>query len=175
MGQTLKSFQPTIQELSQVSNDLKSTIQNEMGLEEFQRDIDSIRNPMRPTPKPLTQASLDADYPLDPGPATGTVDVAAPDRATSGDSASASAASPPAAGAKAATAAAAEEESEAEFAKKMAESKKMAWGSEYPGELSSDAEPPAPKKKALQDMTMAELEAELEKRKDLIKQLSNDS
>jgi len=49
LGKAVRSLQPTIQELASVSNDLKSTIEDEIGLDEIRRDFQGISTP---EPKP---------------------------------------------------------------------------------------------------------------------------
>ena len=44
-GQMLRSFKPTIRELAEVSTDIKSTLKQEIGLDEFQRDLRSVVDP----------------------------------------------------------------------------------------------------------------------------------
>ena len=39
LGKTLRAFQPTIRELSEVSNELKSTLQREIGLDGIQSEL----------------------------------------------------------------------------------------------------------------------------------------
>ena len=193
VGKTLKSFQPTLQELSQVSNDLKSTLQNEIGLDEFQRDINSIRNP---TMLPRQSSSFDNEFKATEratvsgdsasGPAsTSTPTSTTPSTATATPTSTATStpasntdadllalrkafAPPPAPGAG---------NVEEDIEKMRAESAAMAWGN-IPQELSREDATPReekPKKKALEDMTMVELEAELAKRKALIAELSREA
>lgn len=45
IGKTLKSFSPTIRELAEVSTDLKSSLEQEIGLEEIRDDFRSVMNP----------------------------------------------------------------------------------------------------------------------------------
>lgn len=49
MGKTLRSFQPTIQELKEVSEEFKTTIEDEIGLDEFKNAMQSP--PSRPYTK----------------------------------------------------------------------------------------------------------------------------
>jgi TatA/E family protein of Tat protein translocase len=49
LGKTLRTFQPTIQELKEVSEEFKSTLEDEIGLDEFQS---SIRSP--PSTRPYS-------------------------------------------------------------------------------------------------------------------------
>jgi len=58
MGKILRSFTPTIRELAEVSTDLKSTFEQEIGLDEIQRDLRDAVDPnilMKPdTAKSIT-------------------------------------------------------------------------------------------------------------------------
>lgn len=45
IGKTLKSFSPTIRELREVGTDLKSSLEQEIGLEEIRDDFRSVMNP----------------------------------------------------------------------------------------------------------------------------------
>eukprot|EP00210_Caulerpa_lentillifera_P004818 g4600.t1 len=45
IGKTLKSFSPTIRELAEVSTDLKSSLEQEIGLEEIRDDFRSVMSP----------------------------------------------------------------------------------------------------------------------------------
>lgn len=47
LGQTLKAFQPTIKEVVEVSNDLKGTLEKELGLDDLKAAARST-----PTPRP---------------------------------------------------------------------------------------------------------------------------
>lgn len=49
LGKTVKSFQPTLRELAEVSTDLRSTLEEEIGLDEIKSDFNSIRNPLPPS------------------------------------------------------------------------------------------------------------------------------
>ncbi|KXZ43857.1 hypothetical protein GPECTOR_79g136 [Gonium pectorale] len=66
LGSALRAFQPTIKEVVQVSQELKGTLEKELG-------IDELRDAARPTPR--AASSLDAD--LNPGPAGPVPDVMA--------------------------------------------------------------------------------------------------
>eukprot|EP00877_Chromochloris_zofingiensis_P005667 jgi/Chrzof1/15100/Cz09g27050.t1_TATB[v5.2] len=50
LGNTLRAFSPTIREVAQVSQELKGTLEKELGL-------DDIRTAARPVPRPLPQDS----------------------------------------------------------------------------------------------------------------------
>lgn len=47
LGSTLRAFQPTIRELTQVSAELKSTLESEIGINEIKEEL---RRPVSPTP-----------------------------------------------------------------------------------------------------------------------------
>ncbi|GMH36413.1 hypothetical protein BSKO_04281 [Bryopsis sp. KO-2023] len=50
LGKAVRSFQPTIRELAEVSTDLRSTLEQEIGLEEIRDDFQSLRNPLSTSP-----------------------------------------------------------------------------------------------------------------------------
>lgn len=49
VGETLKTFAPTIRELTAVSTELKSTLEEEIGLNDLREEL---QRPMVPTPRP---------------------------------------------------------------------------------------------------------------------------
>ena len=59
LGKTLRTFQPTIQELKEVSEEFKSTLEDEIGLDEFKSSIQS------PPSRPYTAKSEAAEPDLD--------------------------------------------------------------------------------------------------------------
>lgn len=48
LGKTLRTFQPAIQELTQVSAELRSTLEREIGLDEVREDLRSVTRPRTP-------------------------------------------------------------------------------------------------------------------------------
>ncbi|KMZ63310.1 Sec-independent protein translocase protein TATB, chloroplastic [Zostera marina] len=52
LGKTLRAFQPTIRELQDVSNEFKSTIEREIGIDEIQSSLKNPYTPPPPTSKP---------------------------------------------------------------------------------------------------------------------------
>ncbi|KAL6784749.1 TATB1 [Auxenochlorella protothecoides x Auxenochlorella symbiontica] len=48
LGKTLRTFQPAIQELTQVSAELRSTLEREIGLDEVREDLRSVTRPRAP-------------------------------------------------------------------------------------------------------------------------------
>jgi len=64
LGSALRAFQPTIQELTQVSNEFKQTLEDELAL-------DDLTKPAVPTPKPR-------EGPIDPTPPPKLTDLARP-------------------------------------------------------------------------------------------------
>lgn len=50
LGQTLRAFQPTIKEVVEVSQEIKGTLEQELGLDELRNAAS-----MRPTPRPVQQ------------------------------------------------------------------------------------------------------------------------
>eukprot|EP00270_Netrium_digitus_P010124 TRINITY_DN3116_c0_g1_i1.p1 TRINITY_DN3116_c0_g1~~TRINITY_DN3116_c0_g1_i1.p1 ORF type:complete len:369 (-),score=70.77 TRINITY_DN3116_c0_g1_i1:210-1202(-) len=54
IGKTLKTFQPTIRELQEVSREFKSALEEEMGLEELRNPTNVTKPPPSPTPLPST-------------------------------------------------------------------------------------------------------------------------
>ena len=64
LGEALRAFQPTIKELQEVSQEFKSTLEQEIGVEELKRDIDSVRYgtpPPPPTTTPTTTTTETAE------------------------------------------------------------------------------------------------------------------
>ena len=59
LGKTLRTFQPTIQELKEVSEEFKSTLEDEIGLDEFKSSMQS------PPSRPYTSAGEEAEANLD--------------------------------------------------------------------------------------------------------------
>lgn len=64
VGKTLRSFQPTIKEIAEVTQDLKGTLEKELGLDE-------IRSAARPPPRPMPTTY--EDLPVAEGPEAGIV------------------------------------------------------------------------------------------------------
>lgn len=61
-GALVRAFQPTLRELQEISADVKDTLDNEIGLDELKRDIDSITQPLAnplapPPPRPKAPAA----------------------------------------------------------------------------------------------------------------------
>ncbi|KAL1218683.1 Sec-independent protein translocase protein TATB [Cardamine amara subsp. amara] len=70
LGKTLRTFQPTIRELQDVSRDFKSTLEREIGLDEInvynQNRMNSVQPPPPPPPSvPSTEAPVTANDPTD--------------------------------------------------------------------------------------------------------------
>ncbi|KAD1196181.1 hypothetical protein E3N88_43167 [Mikania micrantha] len=64
MGKTLRSFQPTIRELQEVSREFKSTLEKEIGLDELQNPQGTYTsNTVRPPPDTLENSQLTATPP----------------------------------------------------------------------------------------------------------------
>ena len=149
VGATLKAFAPTIRELTQVSSDLKNTLEEEIGLndlrEEFQR-------PSVPTPRPASSTSA-SDAAPGAAPADG-----------GGASLSELTASMQAAGGASAS------DVDPDIERKREEAAAMAWGGGGGGggRAVVAAAPP------LESMSVQELEAELARRKGVPQQLSAD-
>lgn len=59
LGQALRAFQPTIRELQEVSQEFKSTLEQEIGVEELKRDIDSVRYGTPPPPPTTTPTTTE--------------------------------------------------------------------------------------------------------------------
>eukprot|EP01026_Neomeris_dumetosa_P049618 TRINITY_DN4336_c0_g2_i3.p2 TRINITY_DN4336_c0_g2~~TRINITY_DN4336_c0_g2_i3.p2 ORF type:complete len:217 (-),score=33.71 TRINITY_DN4336_c0_g2_i3:347-997(-) len=53
LGQTLRSFQPTIRELTQVSSEIRNTLEEEIGLDEIRRDLQGYPIPKQPVSQQL--------------------------------------------------------------------------------------------------------------------------
>ena len=137
LGATLRAFAPTIRELTQVSSELKSTLEDEIGLKDLREEL---QRPAVPTPRaPRAVEAADSD-------AEGTT-----------------AASSDAAGSLSDLTASMQRADDGmdggvdpDIEQKRAEAARMAWGGESPA-----AAPAAP----LSGMSDEELEAELARRK----------
>ena len=112
LGQALRAFQPTIKELQEVSQEFKSTLESEIGLDDLQKDIDAVRYGSPPTPSPTPPASDDATV--------GNPEAAKP--------------------AADATVAAGDDGEDLESMRKMSE--QMAWGGTPPSAADSPIPPP---------------------------------
>ena len=62
VGATLRTFQPTIRELASVSSDLRSTLEEQIGLDEIRAELSSAVSPIPPATAPAkpTAAGLEA-------------------------------------------------------------------------------------------------------------------
>lgn len=136
IGETLRAFAPTIRELTQVSSELKSTLEEEIGLndlrEEFQR-------PIVPSPRPpKALASQSADEATPSSSVESLSDLTATMKPV--DESMAVAIDP-------------------EIERKRREAEQMAWGGQSPTQAPTEAAPD------LAAMSVEELEAELARRK----------
>eukprot|EP01025_Chloroclados_australasicus_P040205 TRINITY_DN4187_c0_g1_i12.p1 TRINITY_DN4187_c0_g1~~TRINITY_DN4187_c0_g1_i12.p1 ORF type:complete len:240 (+),score=26.47 TRINITY_DN4187_c0_g1_i12:29-721(+) len=63
LGQALRSFQPTIKELTQVTSDIRNTLEEEIGLDDIRRDLSGYPpSPPRPSvSQQINQRSGDVD------------------------------------------------------------------------------------------------------------------
>ncbi|GHP12551.1 hypothetical protein PPROV_001127900 [Pycnococcus provasolii] len=59
LGEALRAFQPTIKELQEVSQEFKSSLEQEIGVEELKRDIDSVRYGTPPPPPTTTPTTTE--------------------------------------------------------------------------------------------------------------------
>lgn len=163
----VRSFQPAIQEFTQASSELRSSLSDELGLDELQRDFQDLRRttsevtnwrapppPRRPPPESVNGNGASETV---PGFTQGERDalsgisqrVAESEEAPSG---------------RADTAAETEEDPDIE--RKRAASAALAWGGHAPA-TGPDARKAASPLKRIDDMTIAELEAELARRQAL--------
>eukprot|EP00884_Botryococcus_braunii_P002872 jgi/Botrbrau1/12586/Bobra.0169s0115.1 len=150
LGNTLRTFQPTIRELASVSSELRNTLEEQIGLDEIRKEIRSATLPPLQTKPVFTDMPKSGQPPSAP---TGTADE------TEGSLQ----------GMKEQFV----KDSDPDIERKRAEAAAMAWGnsSEKPSGLSiptaSQAEQlqSAPPTKQLSMMTIEELEAELARRK----------
>lgn len=153
LGGIVRAFQPTLRELQDISQDFKQTIDDEIGLDELKKDLDTIR-------QPLTELQDTINAPLaSPAPRKTAAEAPAPAAATPAPEAAAAAAAVPEASAAEASTAAAEPavpmaaEGDAAAApagqdtvtQEMIEaSKQAAWGEEAPAVAPvAEAEAPA--------------------------------
>ena len=148
VGQALRAFQPTIREVVEVSQDLKGTLEKELGLDEIRSAASGTAAAAASAQRAAQQAVL----------GTGTGSSSTGDAAAEGEA--------PAAAAPAAAAPAAAEEVDPDIEAKRAESARLAWGDAAP----PAAPAPAPAAAAaapgsLANMSVEELEAELARRR----------
>lgn len=170
---TIRSFQPAIQEINQASSEIRTTITNEMGIDKLQEEFREISQTTRdslsfnPT-MTSTAASMAPTQPAsdkqpetsDKQPAQATPATTIPQELESFESRVARGAGL---------------DIDPDIERKREESAKLAWGgadnvpeSQPQPALSSNGGP-----KRLEDMSMAELERELERRKKLIQAIEN--
>jgi TatA/E family protein of Tat protein translocase len=135
LGATLRAFQPTIRELTQVSNELKSTLEQEIGINEIRQEF---TNPP-PGPSPL--------------PKRDEIDTDNDDQQGGGLSSVADSLTSSIKGAKDASAASLDPD----IARKREEAAKMAWG----GAAAMTGKAAG----GIDGMSIEELEAELQRRK----------
>ena len=140
IGDTLKAFAPTIRELTQVSTELKSTLEEEIGLnelrEEFQRPLLST-----PPKKPAASAATTATTTMESGTSS-LSDITSTMRQV--DDSIAKALDP-------------------EIDRRREEAAKMAWGGASPAAaIAGDGQE---KGNPLADLSLDELEKELQRRK----------
>ncbi|PRW34100.1 Sec-independent translocase chloroplastic [Chlorella sorokiniana] len=161
LGATLRSFAPTIREITSVSQELKSTLEQEIGINEIKEEL---TRPAVPTPRPASPSGTDDGAAL-----SELADSMAASRPGPADAAAAAAIDP-------------------EIERKRAEAAAAAWGGAAPAAAAaaaaapaaaaaapaaaSAATPAAPaapaaagKPRAVEAMSLDELEAELAKRK----------
>lgn len=170
---TIRSFQPAIQEINQASTEIRSTITNEMGIDKLQQEFrevsqatrDSLSlNPTLPTAAAATQ------------PDTATAEAKQADAAVKQQAKAEEPTRIPQEletfEAQAARAESKNPEQAAEDLERMrADSAALAWGGAVPKPQDSSPSEGGPKR--LEEMSMAELERELERRKKLIKAIED--
>lgn len=138
LGATLRAFQPTIRELTQVSNELKSTLEQEIGINEIRQEFS---NPPRvPTPLPKRDEINNDDDDDNDKQGGGLSSVA--DSLTSSIK-----------GAKDAAASSLDPD----IVRKREDAAKMAWGGAAAAALTTGG--------GIDGMSIEELEAELQRRK----------
>eukprot|EP00191_Tetraselmis_sp_GSL018_P001627 CAMPEP_0177604978 /NCGR_PEP_ID=MMETSP0419_2-20121207/16431_1 /TAXON_ID=582737 /ORGANISM="Tetraselmis sp., Strain GSL018" /LENGTH=206 /DNA_ID=CAMNT_0019099047 /DNA_START=326 /DNA_END=946 /DNA_ORIENTATION=+ len=144
LGKAARSLQPTIKELTEVSSDLKSSIEKEIGIDEIRQDFRSLST-LEPRPP---RASLTAEP---------TSQVEGPSLEGTGEVAGLQGIRDDVA-----------KEMDPDIEQKRAAAAAAAWGGPPPAVLAADAAAPAPeepKAKSLSEMTVEELQAEIAKRK----------
>jgi TatA/E family protein of Tat protein translocase len=144
LGATLRAFAPTIRELTQVSTELRSTLEQEIGFNDLK---DELTRPAALTPRPARSlaSTVDSDEEevADGGSESGELSALAA-KMRPVDDAMAVAIDP-------------------EIEKKREESMRMAWGGAAPAVEAGDrAAPAAP---SLETLSLEELEAELLRRR----------
>ena len=147
LGDTIKAFAPTIRELTQVSTELKSTLEEEIGLndlrEEFQRPLGSPRPPKTPAAAALERAGQGSE-------SSSSSSSESLSEITAGmqqvDESMAKALDP-------------------EIEKRREEAAKMAWGGQAPSATISSADASSPAEVPLASLSIDELEKELARRR----------
>lgn len=170
---TIRSFQPAIQEINQASTEIRSTITNEMGIDKLQQEF-----------REVSQATRDS---LSLNPTLPTATTAANQDTTTADAKQVGGAVKQESKVESPTtipqeletfeAQAARAQSnnpqqvEEDIEKMRADSAALAWGGTVP--KPQDTSPSQSGPKRLEEMSMAELERELERRKKLIKAIED--
>lgn len=172
---TIRSFQPAIQEISQASSEIRTTITNEMGIDKLQNEFREIQQTTRdsfslnPTLATTANANKTETAALDDA-ATASTDKAAartdvldtvPQELESFES-------------RVAKAQNGASDEDPDIERKRAESAALAWGGADAVPSAADGTPAdtgGPRR--LEDMSMAELERELDRRKKLIKAIED--
>ncbi|KAL4548453.1 hypothetical protein Ndes2526B_g01024 [Nannochloris sp. 'desiccata'] len=147
LGDTIKAFAPTIRELTQVSTELKSTLEQEIGLndlrEEFQRPLGAAR-----PSKTAAAAALESEEKASEASSSSSSDSLS--EVTAGmqqvDENMAKALDP-------------------EIEKRREEAAKMAWGGQAPSQPPAAAAAPPSSEVPLANLSIEELEKELARRK----------
>ena len=139
LGDTVKTFAPTIREIADVSTELKSTLEDNIGLKDLR---DELQRPSVPTPRPAKPTARSSDDDEDMAESSSAGATESLSELSSGmqvDDVLAKAMDP-------------------EIERRRAESAKLAWGGQSPSESAAAAP-------SLGNLSIDELEKELARRK----------
>ena len=166
VGATLRTFQPTIRELASVSSDLRSTLEEQIGLDEIRAELSSAVSPIPPAKAPAKPAAAG----LEAGAGAGGGDGAP----TDGIGAAPGASLPDAVAAMQGAGSDGDGSADPDIEAKRAASAAAAWGGVVPTSSSAAVPAPAPGRRGegageedslLGDVPLDALEAELARRR----------
>lgn len=140
LGRALRSFQPTIRELREVSTELKTTLEQEIGIDEIRSEINAARSPV-----PLRNSTSSAKEASDAKEITTTAKELPVERYQVTEEMA--------------------QRIDPEIEEKRIRSAEAAWSSKVPEGSSEQGEGTLVQKNYLSGLTIAELEAEISRRK----------
>jgi hypothetical protein len=182
VASTIRSVQPAIQELNQATTDIRTSITKEVGLDSLQKEFREIEK----TTRDSLRLDTPSFTPLVPGPTPDVLTGAEYEGAAGEKGKLDGATRNGVAEAETLTAIAEDirkdgnqtvkdglEEGSEDIQKMRAESAAMAWAGSTSQAQMSEVSTGESVKKRLEDMTMAELQGELARRKEMIERINN--